>query len=119
MKKTVLPQKNIEGIWEFTSGYESAYFGVQIGDKWHFQYNINPSDPVEGKVEMFRSDGTLYNSGIFYQFEFQNPGPTDYDLEMRMESTAFSYKIQNVPESSLSLQSPSPYRYPGNFKKVQ
>jgi hypothetical protein len=92
---------------------------VQVGDRWHFQYNINPSDPAEGKVEMFRADGTLYNDGIFYQYEFENPGPYDYELELRMESTGFSYRIVSVNDSSLSLQSPRPYGYPGNFDKVQ
>jgi hypothetical protein len=118
MGKTVLPQKNIEGIWEFFNGYEPAFFNVQIGDRWHFKYNINPSDPVEGTIEMFRADGSLYNSGIFYQYEFQNPGPLDYDLRIQVESGAGSYKILNISDSALSLQSPSPYRYPGNFKKI-
>ncbi|SEW11001.1 hypothetical protein SAMN05421841_1080 [Chryseobacterium wanjuense] len=119
MEKIILPQKNLQGIWEFVTGYEPAYFNVQVGDTWHFQYNINPSFPAEGKLEMFRADGALYNSGVFKQYEIQNPGPSGYELEIYMENLGASYTIQNISESSLFLQSVSPYRYPGNFKKVQ
>ena len=116
MEKTFLPQKNLQGTWKFVNGYEPAYFGVRISDSWRFEYNINPSDPVEGKVEMFTADGSLYNSGIFYQYEFQNPGPYDYDISIHLkDGTAASYKILIISESLLSLQSVAPYRYPGNF----
>ena len=119
MSETVLPQKNLQGVWEFTTGYEPAFFDVQIGDRWHFEYeSINPLDPIEGKLEMFR-DGTLHKSGRFIQREFENPGPYDYDLVINMEGLGASYKIQSISETSLFLQSPSPYRYPGNFNKIE
>lgn len=118
MEKTVLPQKNLQGIWEFITGYEPAFFDVQIGDRWHFQYNVNPSNPAVGKVDMFRA-GTLYKSGSFIQREFQDPGPHDYDLEINLEGIFRSYKITTLSETRLTLQSPAPYRYPATFDKVQ
>lgn len=119
MEKTSLPQKNLQGIWEFTTGYEPAFFNVQIGDRWHFQYNINPSDPAEGKVIMFRADGSLYKSATFQQYESNPPGGYDLGIIIDEEGIGASYKIQSITESTLFLQSVAPYRYPGNFKKIQ